>query len=243
MKTENPQKGPAYSPALLGFAAIAAVLLAFAIWQQVTTARFATLMLLAKKIERAEPIADDAIPTYIKETTDIVVSGECRSDIVRAGLTVLLADLDRQNSTTDYEAWAAAMARSEDYLHHALTCSPADGNLWVRLAMVRFAIAAEPRELAYLMSQSVNLAPAEPNIVAARFVLWNKLNAATLQEASRAVDSDLRLLLTQAPMPLLKSTLAAQSENLLPYLKSAASLIGEPRRAKIEAAGITLPRT
>ncbi|MCM2477820.1 hypothetical protein HGO38_30705 [Rhizobium sp. CG5] len=221
MKTDSLHKGPAYSPALIGFALIAGLLLTSSIWQQVTTARFATLMLLAKKIELGQPVSRDAIPTYIQQVPDIVEAGTCRSDVVRAGLTVVLADLDRQNSTDDYDAWAAAMERSQNYLRHALSCLPADGNLWLRLAMVRFAVAAEPRELASLMSQSVNLAPVEPNIVAGRFVMWNKMNAATLQEASRSVESDLRLLLSQAP-PLRKSILAAPSPSLLPYVEKAA---------------------
>lgn len=168
----------------------------------------------------------------------LIEDDECRADILRAGLTVMLANLDRQNSFHRYEAWAAAMTDGDAYVVHAIGCTPTDGDLWARLAMIRLAIAENPDELAWLMQRSIEYAPAEYAVLVPRFVVWRKASAASLAAAQDAVEADLLTLLTYASAKQIAATLADSGTSLKPFIRASLRLIPRDRRDGLFAAGL-----
>ncbi|HCL67649.1 MAG TPA: hypothetical protein DIC56_22995 [Rhizobium sp.] len=220
------------------FLVLCGLLLVLSVAELRASVRFGQLMLMARYLETGTPVTRASV-TNLADWADKVVSGDyCRSDIVRAGLTVKLAELDQRNSFYDYDAWAAGLEATERYIRHAIGCTPSDGNFWLRLAMVRRAIAERPEEIAFLMQQSVNYAPAEQAVLAARFTVWNAAGELTLKAARAALDTDLQTLLRYADVQLIRRILQKPGEGLLPHLRSAAALLPAERRAELTRAKI-----
>lgn len=157
--------------------------------------RAASISIVAERIERGEIVADDVTAKYAARTIDMVEGHYCRSDIVGAGVTLVLAQLDRQNVNVNYDAWAAAASGARRYLQHALSCMPTNSNFWLRLAAVQSVIAEEPLSIADMMKRSVALAPYDESMVLTRFYFWNDFTGGTLSAAKSALDSDLTAML------------------------------------------------
>ena len=121
--------------------------------------RVASISIVAERIERGETVADDVTARYALRTADMADRNYCRSDIVAAGVTLVLAQLDRQNVNVNYDAWASAASSARHYLQYALSCMPTNSNFWLRLAAVQSIIAEEPVSIAGMMKRSVALAP------------------------------------------------------------------------------------
>lgn len=122
----------------------------------------------------------------------------CRSDSLADLLTVHLRHLDRLDQTENYDEWAEGIERATQFVEAAISCSPADGNLWARLAMLRQAAVPVPEQTAQLMAQSVRLSPAQINVILARFEVWRRMDAAALALADAGLRSDLRNTLAHA---------------------------------------------
>lgn len=227
-------------PAIALLVVLCGVVLAVSIRELVASVRFDRVMQLARHLETGSPVNRGTV-TRLAGVADAVVSGGyCRSDIVRAGLTVKLAELDQRNSYHDYDAWAGALAAAENYLRHAIGCRPTDGNLWLRLAMVRRAVAEQPTEIAFLMQQSVYYAPAEQAVLVGRFAVWNDAAAGTLEAARSAVETDLATVLRHGELPLIRQILERPGVTLGPFVETAVTLLSTERRAVLASAKIGL---
>jgi len=231
---------PSRSPALLLFCGIAALLLSVAVSQLWATAHFEPLKQLSRKLEDGSLILNSAIAYYAPKTDEIVSKHYCRYDIVRAGVTTVLADVDRLNRSQDRKAWNTALARADRFLMHAIGCTPTDGNYWARLAMIRWALAAPPEDVAALLSRSAMLAPSERNILSARFYLWNRVDPKTLALSRTALQSDLNTMLVIAPAWFSASVMRPVGLNLLPYVSEMAAPLPAERRADLAYYGISL---
>lgn len=227
-------------PAIALFVVISAILLAFSIRELAASVRFARVMQLARHLETGSPVSRGTVTRLAGVADDVVSDGYCRTDIVRAGLTVKLAELDQRNSYHDYDAWAGAIAAAEKYLRHAIGCRPTDGNLWLRLAMVRRAVAEQPTEIAFLMQQSVYYAPAEQGVLVGRFAVWNDAAATTLEAARSAVETDLATVLRYGELPLIRQILRKPGVSLRPIVEAAVTLLSTERRAVLAGAQIGL---
>ncbi|PPJ49381.1 hypothetical protein C0075_02120 [Rhizobium sp. KAs_5_22] len=225
-------------PAISLFVVMCGLFLAFSIMELRATARFGQLMLMARYLETGTPVTRASVTNLAAWADGVVSDDYCRSDIVRAGLTVKLAELDQRNSYYDYDAWAEGLAATERYIRHAIGCTPTDGNFWLRLAMVRRAIAERPEEIAFLMQQSVNYAPAEQAVLAARFIVWNAAGERTLQAARAAVDTDVQTLLRYGDVRLIRQIVQKPGEALLPYLRSATTSLPAERQGELSGAKI-----
>jgi len=225
-------------PAIALFVVICGLFLALSIMELGASSRFGQLMLMARYLESGTPVTRASVSNLAAWADGVVSDDYCRSDIVRAGLTVKLAELDQRNSYYDYDAWAAALAATERYIRHAIGCMPTDGNFWLRLAMVRRAIAERPEEIAFLMQQSVNYAPAERAVLVGRFTVWNAAGERTLEVARAAVDTDVQTLLRYANVRVIRQVLQKPGEALLPYLRSAAASLPAERQGELSNAKI-----
>lgn len=202
--------------------------------------RFASLSYLSDRLRDDAQIDPAVVERYAEEAMAVAREGMCRSDVLGAGLTVILANLDRQNSFSRYDAWASAMEDADRYVVHAIGCTPTDGNLWLRLAMIRWAIAEQPPNLAFLLRQSVRYAPANGELVKARFIVWKKASEQTLELAGDALEADLRTLLRFAPAWEVARTLKEPGDLLKPHILAVFSNLTEERKKALEASGFRL---
>ncbi|XAZ20975.1 hypothetical protein LVY75_03150 (plasmid) [Sinorhizobium sp. B11] len=210
------------SPLSVLFSLTVIALLAFAIADIRQSARFADIFLVAERLEQSGQISPETLARTAADTDTIVSGDYCRSDIVMAGTTLVLNRLDTANEITGYEAWAKAADDAERYMRHAVSCTPSDSNLWLRLAIVRAVIAQEPKAISRLMTMSARLAPSDELALLARFYFWNHLNITTLENARTTVESDVSLLLRLGDSRKVAPALTAISPALLPYVKQAA---------------------
>jgi hypothetical protein len=222
-----------FSILVLGF-------LGFALSQILTTARFITLQRLAEKLETGDIVRAKAVAYYAASTDRIIDGNYCRYDIIRAGVSATLADVDRLNSSNNRKAWNEAVARADRLLLHAIGCMPTDGNYWVRLAMVRWTKGEKPDELARLLQQSAWLAPAEKNVLAARFFLWNRVSVATLERAKDTLQTDLMTTLVHPPPWLANSIVSPIGLNIRPYVARVDALLPAERHAQLVHFGLAL---
>jgi hypothetical protein len=202
------------------------------------TAHFGSLFPLAQKLETGAPVPPDVLSRYVKLADQIPAGDYCRSDIVVAGATVILADLDRQNQSIDYDAWAEAVSRGERYFEHAISCTPTNGDYWLRLALIRRAVAERPAELAALMRESVLMAPAEQGIIIARFNLWNDASPATLEAARSSLESDIKTILDNGNAFQIAPAIKNVGKNLAPYFREAAQSVSADKLAVYKKAGL-----
>jgi len=240
VKTETAAVQPSRSPVILAFAIVVLGFLGFALSELWTTARFTTLQRLAVKLEHGETVRGKAVGYYAASTDRIIDGGYCRYDIIRAGVTTTLADIDRLNGSNNRKGWNEAVARADRLLLHAIGCVPTDGNYWVRLAMVRWTKGEKPDELARLLQQSAWLAPAEKNVLAARFFLWNRVSVATLERAKETLQTDLMTTLIHPPPWLANSIMSPIGLNIRRYVAEVDALLPAERHAQLVHFGLAL---
>jgi hypothetical protein len=204
------------------------------------TAHFGSLFPIAERLETGVPVPTGLLRKYADLASEIVAGGYCRSDIVMAGATVILADLDRQNQSADYDGWASAFERGDRYFRHAVSCTPTNGNYWLRLALIRRAVAERPEELAALMRQSVLVAPAEQDTIIGRFSFWNVAGVASLDASKPSVMSDIKNILMYGNAFLIVPGITPVGRNLAPYFREASPSIPAARLAAFKKAGLDL---
>ena len=155
---------------------------------------FSDEIYLATITERRDDVSRETLEKYAQETEAISDRNICATRIVKSGLTLSLRNLDYQNPDQNYDQWSEAMRTSEKLLLHALTCTPTNGNLWLRLAMIRQQTAELADQIGRLTTLSQLYAPAEQEIVLARFLLWNRMSLASIRVAETAFEADVELI-------------------------------------------------
>ncbi|MGO7539205.1 hypothetical protein ACC680_11520 [Rhizobium ruizarguesonis] len=194
--------------------------------------RTASISIVAERIERGETVANDVVAKYASRSVDVVDGHYCRSDIVAAGVTLVLAQLDRENVNVNYDAWAVAVSSARQYLRYALSCMPTNSNFWLRLAAVQSTIAEEPVSIAGMMKRSVVLAPHDEAMILTRFYFWNDFTDATLVAAKSALDSDLTTMLKLADRCRVNATTRKISPQLRPIFDGTWTSVGDTATAR-----------
>jgi len=194
--------------------------------------RTASISIVAERIERGDTVSDDVVTRYASRSAEVVDEHYCRSDIVAAGVTLVLAQLDRQNVNVNYDAWAAAVSSADRYLRYALSCMPTNSNFWLRLAAVQSIIAEEPLSLAGMMKRSVALAPHDESMILTRFYFWNDFTDATLVAAKSALDSDLMTMLKRGDRCRVNATIKEISPQLRPVFDRTWAAVGNGATAR-----------
>lgn len=152
--------------------------------------RFASILSLAKEVDTYGNVPGDALVASMDTLSIIADENICRSDILKAGMSLVLKDLDYRYQSGDVTGRSNGLIFAERYLRHALSCLPVDGNVWLRFAMVRYARTSNLDELVQLISMSQHLAPAEENVILGRFALWNSAPVQLKQKAADAYIAD-----------------------------------------------------
>ncbi|MDV4153463.1 hypothetical protein R1521_03840 [Rhizobium brockwellii] len=216
----------------IAFVIVTVILVVLAGRELYASIRTASISIVAERIERGETVADDVVTKYASRSVDVVEGHYCRSDIVAAGVTLVLAQLDRQNVNVNYDAWAAAASSAHQYLRHALSCMPTNSNFWLRLAAVQSTISEEPASIAGMMKRSVALAPYDQLMVLTRFYFWNDFTDSTLAAAARALDSDLMTMLKRGDRCRVNATIKEISPQLRPIFDRSWTSVGEAATAR-----------
>ncbi len=152
--------------------------------------RFSDIVALARIADDNNGLAPDLLAETVPELQPIVSEKICRSDIVKAGLRLVLADLDANGVDPASDPGATRLGFAETFIRHSLSCFPANGDVWLRLAMVRSLRNASPMEVAVLMNFSQLYGPADANLIRGRFVMWQQFPKNTLPEAETAREAD-----------------------------------------------------
>ena len=158
------------------------------------TRRFSDIVAMARIADDKNGLAPDLLANTVSQLHTVVTEKICRSDIVKAGLRLVLADLDANIEDAATETTAARLGFAETYIRHALSCFPANGDVWLRLAMVRSLRNASPLETAVLMNFSQLYGPADANLIRGRFVMWQQFPRGTLPQAEAARDADIAVV-------------------------------------------------
>lgn len=185
-------------------------------------ARFADLQYWARQIESGRVVDRELLNRLVSSSDRQGVGNECQTNIVRPFLTILLSYLDHVDPNTDYEEWLRSLQLAEGFVQHALSCSPLDGNLWARYAMIRQASAEQPQELSRILGNSQRYSPAEENAISARYLLYNRLTDASLKSISKQLAQDIEILCS-VPAEKLRSKLQAPSKRLAKLINAVAS--------------------
>ncbi|MFB2552551.1 O-antigen ligase family protein [Ensifer soli] len=167
-------------------------------------------------------LADAAVPAR---------SATCDGTILRAALTVFLAGLDVTGRERDHGAWASRVDRAERHVRHALSCAPADGLFWLRLAMLRQAGGERADEQAMLMAFARKAAPAERRPLTGRLVHWSRLSPATVARARAVALADLGDGLAFLPVSDLRVALEGRSPAVEALVRRLLPGMGALRRA------------
>ncbi|MEA3535436.1 hypothetical protein [Rhizobium sp. CC-YZS058] len=149
---------------------------------------------LAQRIESGKTVD----PNYVIDLADTVLAfpqdGRCASQTVKAGLTILLKRLDTLDPKAQAPAFFEALAQTRAYVDHALACTPADGNLWLRRAMISLAEGRNPELVRADMERSHRFAPAEQKVLGGRFAVWNRLPITELSRSTPVLLADLKVI-------------------------------------------------
>ncbi|MBX4908519.1 MULTISPECIES: hypothetical protein [Rhizobium] len=220
------------SPTRIVFLLVAVVFTALAGRELYASIRTASISLVAERIERGETVANDVAARYAARAVEVVDGHYCRSDIVAAGVTLILTQLDRQNVNVNYDAWAAAASNARQYLRHALSCMPTNSNFWLRLAAVQSKIAEDPVSIAEMMKRSVVLAPHDQGMILSRFYFWNDFTSVTLSAAKIALDSDLTTMLKLGDRCMVNAAIRKVNPQLRPIFDRTWASVGEGATAR-----------
>lgn len=202
--------------------------------------RYSNVVYLANTLQRSVPVSPQAIHDFLGEALAMVDAGECRSDLLNAGVTVVLADLDANASTASEEARTAALKSADRFMLHVLSCTPTDGDVWARLAMIRQALGSPSKELAALMERSSWYAPAEGTTLRARLEIWRHAADDVLAAAEPALDHDILTVSTYFPLKAAADVLAGGSQRFQDRVISVSASLNDERVAGLRKAGLDI---
>lgn len=179
----------------VSLAAFSLILLFVAFGEIDTSYRYSGISAVAKQLESGLSVRLDVVAHYAKEADDASVAGTCRTDVLMSGATVVLANLDTVSPVNDFDRWSSSVSNAQEYFERALACWPSNGNFWLRLAMIKRAIAEIPLEQKQLLTRSQAHAPAEYEVVRARLTYYTRLEKPTIAEVHSQLSMDIEAYL------------------------------------------------
>lgn len=153
--------------------------------------RNAFVLAVGDSLERKQTVTINEVAAAAAQISEPSFSHYCRSDILRPGLVVMLAELGQKNQVANYDAWVHANAATEAYLTAMIRCTPADGNVWLRDALVSRVIAEDAKSLRDKMTVARALMPYESKQVFARLYLWKRLSPLALKTSEDLARGDI----------------------------------------------------
>lgn len=169
------------------------------------TYRYFGLVSLAKKADREGSVPEEALTSAVRNLPQIMQDHVCRADIIRAGTRLLLLDVDRTTQGLESGQLRSALVFPETFLRYALSCRPQDGDIWLRLAMVRSMRYDLSSEIAEMVHMSQMLAPGDVNVIEGRLSLWASLSDRTQSLLKDSYAADVAVVCNQRVARLIKN--------------------------------------
>jgi hypothetical protein len=212
---------------------------AFAIYQVASARPYGPYLSMHSLMERRQPVSEAAISDYAG-ILDLPLAS-CRSDIADAGISVLQRNIALELSGMNGPARHHAMRRMEDLLGNALACAPTDGDLWARLAIVRWYLGGSADEQLSLMTLSQVYSPSDLAVVARRLRHWRQVTPRMAVLAQDLVRADIRKVLLHAPPRRAMAMLRTFPPNLAAWTNLERDILPPERVEALQAAGLKLP--
>ncbi|GGE01007.1 hypothetical protein GCM10011390_19830 [Aureimonas endophytica] len=153
---------------------------------------------LAARIEHGEPFSAETLARRIP-TAWTALDRVCSDAVGRAAITLALRDMNDRNPAADFEGWSTALGGTEALLRRMAACSPSDGNVWARLALIERVIVMPMPVIVATMRLSEKLSPAEYGPLLARLEVARLADPALAAATAEITDRDLDRFLAQAP--------------------------------------------
>lgn len=214
-----PGAGNATGLLLICFSLVVVIL---AFQDLVTRLHSSDIRRMAGRIERKISVGNDRVSRAGTDADALGRQGVCLSDVVKSGLTVELKRLDGINQIKEFPRWAEIADRTDAYLLHALSCLPTNGNFWLRMAMVRQAIAEVPTSLGHFLQLSQLYAPAEADVLRTRLLMLNRLSPVGVSALAPIWQADVKVACGQRFSWGVRGLPPARPE-IRPYLSEIAS--------------------
>lgn len=168
-------------------------------------ANYRSLLGIASRLEAGRIVSKDIVSAVSDDILDPSFAAECRSEILRPALTVVLFRLNDTNSALDYSVWAETHAKAKNFIDGMIRCMPSDSNAWLRLAVVSRAVAENANAISQQMALAQRLAPYEAPQVYARLVVWKMLSPYALSVSGTLARADIRATMIYGSKVLLAS--------------------------------------
>lgn len=206
---------------------------ALAVSEFAATREYSPYLSLNSLLHRHEMVSDSAVTHYAQNLEGLRRS--CRTDILEAVVSVIERDVDFQFSANK-EDWPAALLRLERVLRGALTCTPTDGDLWMRLAVARWFAGGSADEQLSLMTLSQAYSPANLDTVRKRLLHWSAVTRPMAALGEDLIRRDIRTVLLYAPERDVTGTLHDLPAHLQPLVRSEAEVVPRLRLDALKAA-------
>ena len=187
----------------------------------------------AQRLNLGEALAAGSIGALAAGSEFDRALDQCRSNILDPALVIQLNSLDSINRATDDEGWQTAMGRAQQLVEKSERCKPADGNIWLRDAMLVRAVAEVPEAIAMRLALSSNLIPNYMPVVQVRVALWAQSTPATQAAGQETIERDLRTLVFYFPPYQAAAIINALPEPMKSQALSFVSLAAPAHRERL----------
>jgi hypothetical protein len=187
----------------------------------------------AERLNLGETISNALVETLSSGHEYRAALENCRSDILDAAVILQLRHIDNVNRATDDTRWQEAMERAQTFVTHALGCNPADGNLWLRDAMLVHGVAEQPEAVVKRLALSADLVSSYLPVVQARIALWSVLSPATQELGKDLMDNDLRIMVFYFPPYQTAAILKAAPDLLKSRALAYIPMLPEDRKSRL----------
>jgi len=187
-------------------------------------------IVIGQRIVDSKPISSAAVTKLANGPEMQNLRLTCRTDILRYGLWTYMVALDIANSGTDNDSKRQLLADAGAFVAHMERCSPANGQVWLRDAMLLHA--SNKMDMNIFLSKamlSTDLAPNSGFEIAARINLWNSLSPQELEKVSDLAIRDLAVGLAYYEKADARKLLLSPPDNLKPLLPKALSSVPQAR--------------
>jgi hypothetical protein len=215
---------------------IAVVILGVAVYELALTRQYGAYLALESLFHRKQAVSLEAVSHHAQRLEGPLQS--CRTDILDAVVSVSQRHVDQQFDARNGPDWLDSMRRMEPVVRDALACSPTNGDLWARLAILRWYLGGSAEEQIGLMTLSQVYAPAELAVVKRRLRHWRNVTRRMAMRAENLVRSDIRVMLLYAPAKDAAAALASLPPAIEPLFLAEERLVPQERREDLRRAGL-----
>jgi hypothetical protein len=173
---------------------IAAALVAWSLSGLASHLTTASVRSLAAAIERGEEPHLAVFDRLDRENGPKSILARCDTADLRALVLVRLKELDLAYAAADPKRAERATGEAEGIIRKALSCSPLDGNNWLKLAALHIARTGATARAFEFIKLSQWTSPSEGRILRSRVNIASQVFAAGFKDVESELRSDIRTL-------------------------------------------------